>query len=106
MTSHPIQDNCDLRLLVHSMATPDTTNVVTLLEDETVRSLTPEEALVQWILDLPDEAAVDRAAEYALRAIDGGADNSPQLDKLCDYLRQAKVAGTEAPVRRSRSNRR
>ncbi len=106
MTSYPIQDDCDLGILVRSLAPTDTTNVVTLHDDETVRSLTPEEALVQWILDLPDEAAVDRAAEYALRAIDGGARNSPQLDKLCDYLRQAKVAAAEAPVRRSRSNRR
>ena len=104
MTSHPIQDDCDLGLLVRRMAAPDTTNVVPLHEDEDVRSLTPEEALVEWILDLPDEAAVDRAAEYALRTIDSGDDNTPQLDKLCDYLRQAK--GAEAPVRRQRRSRR
>jgi len=96
MTSHPIPDDCDLGELVRSMAAPDTTNVVQIHDHDSVRSLTPEEALVQWILDLPDDAAVDRAAEYALRTIDGGRRNSPELAKLCDYLRQAKVAGGRA----------
>ncbi len=104
MTSHPIPDDCDLGELVRSMAAPDTTNLVQIHDHDSVRSLTPEEALVQWILDLPDDAAVDRAAEYALRTIDGGRRNSPELAKLCDYLRQAKVAGEEARVRVRRSS--
>ncbi len=97
MSTPPIQDDCDLGVLVRRLGLPDTKNVVSLGDNDPVRALTPEEALVHWILDLPDRAAVDRAAEYALRTIDRGDGNTPEIDRLCTYLRQAKLAGA-APV--------
>jgi hypothetical protein len=101
---HPIQDHSDLGELVRKISAPDLTNVVHLRSDCAVKPLTPEEALVHWMLDLPDDAAVCRAADYALRHIDGGADNSPQIDRLCDYLRQV-VTAQPAPAGQRRGRR-
>lgn len=101
MSASLLQDDCDLGFLVRRLEAPDTGNVVTMHGDGSVWALTPEEALVHWILDLPDGASIDRAAEYALRAIDRGTGNSPPVDRLCGYLRQARVAAS-APRRQVR----
>lgn len=105
MSGLQVQTNCELGQLVRRLELPDTDNVVPLGRDAMVTALTPEEALIQWVLDLPDGTSVSRAAEYALRIIDRGDANPPSVDRLCAYLRQARVAGS-APRIRSRRHRR
>jgi|GEM_PF-6819778 len=88
----PIPDHSDLGALLRLIEKPDLSNVVALRPDCGVRPLTPEEALIRWMLNLPDAAAVARAADYALRVIDCGATNPPKIETFCAYLRQAMVA--------------
>lgn len=102
---HPIQDNSDLGQLVRRIGKPDETNVVAFRKGPRYEPLSAEQALVYWMLNLPDAAGVAQAARYALRHADAGADNSPEVERFCDYLRQAITADGDTPPPRRRSRR-
>ena len=89
---HPIQDNSDLGRLVRRIGKPDETNVVAFRKGPRYEPLSAEQALVYWMLNLPDAAGVAQAARYALRHADARADNSPEVARFCDYLRQSITA--------------
>ena len=94
---HPIQDSSELARLVRRIGRRDTENVVELHGDGDSARLSAEEALVCWMLDLPDGAAVTKAARYALRHMDAGSANSAEVERFCGYLRQAMVTNSRAP---------
>ena len=99
----PIQDS-DLGRIVRRIGRPDGDNIVALRTDPGYRPLSPEEALIQWMLDLPEAAAIDKAARYALRVVDADRQANPDIRQFCEYLRQAIVA-SEMPLAPSRSGR-
>jgi hypothetical protein len=109
MTMHPMQDNSDIARLVRRIGRRNLENVVGLHEPGLARSLSAEEALVSWMLDLPDGASIGTAARYALRHADAGHANSAEVERFFGYLRQAVgCAGAmpHAPRRRARRRRR
>lgn len=101
-----IQDSSDLGRLVRRIGKRDGTNVIELREDSASRPLSAEEALVSWLLDLPEGAAVPKAARYALRHLEAASAGSPEVERFCGYLRQAIVAASQTPVSRRGRRRR
>ena len=99
----PIQDS-DIGRILRRMGRPEGTNIVALRTDPECRPLSPEEALIQWMLDLPQGAAIDKAARYALRVVHADHRTSPDIRRFCDYLRQAIVA-SEMPLVPGRNGR-
>lgn len=78
-------------------------NVVNL--PECAEALSAEEALVSWMLDLPDGASIGTAARYALRQADSAAANCAEVERFFGYLRQTVDYARhvpQAPRRRSR----
>lgn len=102
----PMQDNSDLGRLVRRIGMPDTGNIVDLHKDGSGRPISAEEALVSWMLDLPEGAAVPKAARYALRHLETAGAKSTEVERFCAYLRQAMVAGSRAPTLRRGGRRR
>ncbi|MCY6383189.1 hypothetical protein [Hoeflea prorocentri] len=100
----PVQDS-DIGRIVRRIGRPDGTNIVALRKDRSYRPLSAEEALIQWMLDLPTGAAIDKAARYALRVVDAGPAMSPDVQLFCDYLRQA-IEASQIPVSPNRRRRR
>ncbi|MCP4314961.1 MAG: hypothetical protein GY789_02700 [Hyphomicrobiales bacterium] len=104
---HPMQDSSDLGRLVRRIGRRDTKNVIELHSDGCSVTLSAEEALVSWMLDLPDGAAITKAARYALRHADAGSANSAEVERFCGYLRQAMMAaGRTQRIRRGGRRRR
>lgn len=101
-----MQDDSDLGRLVRRIGRRDRTNVIELRNDGCSVCLSAEEALVSWMLDLPDGAAIKKAARYALRHADAGSANSPEVELFCFYLRQAMVAAGHTQRRRRCGRRR
>ncbi|MEX3011880.1 hypothetical protein [Hoeflea sp. TYP-13] len=93
----PMQDSSDLGRLVRRIGKPDRANVVAIRKDRSFEPLSAEEALVCWMLDLPDDAAIPKAARHALRYADAGSANSPEVERFCGYLRQAMTAAGNSP---------
>ena len=103
---HPLQDNSDLARLVRRIGRRGGDKVVDLFKDGSIAPLSPEEALVMWMLDLPEDAAVAKAARYALRHLETAGAKSAEVERFCTYLRQAMVAGSKTPKLRRGGRRR
>ncbi|MEM9104435.1 MAG: hypothetical protein AAGC96_02175 [Pseudomonadota bacterium] len=104
---HPMQDNSDVANLVRRIGRKEENNVVALPGRGVAMPLSAEEALVSWMLDLPDGATISTAARYALRHADAGSDNSPEVERFFRYLRQAvDYAGRMPPSPDRRTRRR
>ncbi len=104
---HPMQDKSDVAMLVRRIGKDQTDNVVGLPGRNFATPLSAEEALVSWMLDLPDGASISTAARYALRHADAGSANSPEVERFFRYLRQAvDYAGRMPPSPNRRSRRR
>ncbi|WP_136657998.1 hypothetical protein [Nitratireductor sp. XY-223] len=102
---HPIQDNSDLGQLLRRIGRPDETNVVAFRKGRRYEPLSAEQALIYWMLNLPEAAGIGRAARYALRHADAGSEDNPEVERFCDYLRQAITADGAVPPPRRRSRR-
>ena len=103
---HPMQDNSDVARLVRRIGRDDADNGIGL-PGRRGATLSAEEALVSWMLDLPDGASIGTAARYALRHADAGIANSAEVERFFGYLRQAaEHAGRMPPGRRRKSRRR
>ena len=104
---HPMQDNSDMARLVRRIGRNEDDTVVALPGCGLAMPLSAEEALVSWMLDLPDGATISTAARYALRHADAGSANSPEVERFFGYLRQAMdYAGRMPPGPKRRSRRR
>ncbi|MEM6463661.1 MAG: hypothetical protein AAF724_17280 [Pseudomonadota bacterium] len=115
-----MQDSSDLGRLVRRMRQPANEptsgpgngpangNVIAFKTADAERPLSAEEALVTWMLDLPDSAAIETAARYALRHLAHGLNRSPEVERFCRYLRQAEACAAEEakPRRHGRRGRR
>lgn len=102
-----MQDNSDLAMLVRRIGRSEDDNVVALPGRGHAVPLSAEEALVSWMLDLPDGATISTAARYALRHADTASTNSPEVERFFRYLRQAvDYAGRIPPTPDRRSRRR
>ena len=100
-----MQDNSDMARLVRRMSGHNGDNVVSL--SERAEALSAEEALVSWMLDLPDGASIGTAARYALRQADVADARCAEVERFFGYLRQTvDCAGRVTPVPGRRSRRR
>lgn len=95
---HPMQDNSDVAMLVRRIGANGLCGPLT--------ALSAEEALVCWMLDLPDRASVVTAARYVLRHADAGPANSAEVERFFGYLRQTIAFGGHTPPSRRRTRRR
>lgn len=98
---YPMQDHSELGMLVRRLNLINAGNVVNFDSAGLVKSISAEDALVSWMLDLPDGSVVSKAAFHALKHVDRGPENSAAVQLFCDYLKMAMEAEVVSPRRRN-----
>ncbi len=86
---YPMQDHSELGMLVRRIDMVNPGNIINFGCSTLLVPVSPEDALVSWMLDLPEGAVVSTAAIHALRHVDRGTDNSAGVQLFCDYLKAA-----------------